>query len=279
MIHRLQALLYVLLALALCWLGKHAYAFFHPHERVDHELTAKDNVAFALPMGAYFLGILIALGAPLGAPSQGSLLEDLVFTFAWGLSALVVLNVASRLSDKTLLRGFDASAEILERRNLSAGYLRAGAQLANGLLILGAFSGNGGLLPCVVFWVYGQVWLALAGLALPYILGCDLADQVRKDNQAVAVAAAGGLVAVGNVLRLALTGDFTGWTPAVASVTGYAAVGLAFLFIIRELVDWLLLPKVTMRHELLGQKVPNVGVGYLMAVFYVGTSILVGWCL
>ena len=279
MIHRLQALLYVLLALALCWLGKHAYALFHPHERVDRELTAKDNVAFALPMGAYFLGILICLGAPLTAPGQGSLPEDLALTVAWGLLAILVLNVASRLSDKTLLRGVDTSAEILERRNLSAGYLKAGSQLANALLILGALSGSGGLLPCVAFWIYGQLWLALAAIALPYILRCDLADQILKDNQAVAIAAAGGLVAIGNVLRLALTGDFTGWTPAVASVTGYAAVGLAFLFIIRELVDCLLLPNVTVRHELLEQKVPNVGVGYLMAVFYIGTSILVGWCL
>jgi hypothetical protein len=68
--NRLLAPVYVALCLALCWIGKLAYARFHPREAVDKEMTAKDNLAFALTMGAYYLGIIISLGGPLGSPSR-----------------------------------------------------------------------------------------------------------------------------------------------------------------------------------------------------------------
>ncbi len=55
--------------------------------------------------------------------------------------------------------------------------------------------------------------------------------------------------------------------------------GLALLFAARWLTDWLLLPGVTIRQEVIGQEVPNVGVGYLEALFYLGTSFLIAWAL
>lgn len=55
--------------------------------------------------------------------------------------------------------------------------------------------------------------------------------------------------------------------------------GLALLFAARWLTDWLLLPGVTIRQEVVGQEVPNIGVGYLEALFYLGTSFLIAWTL
>ncbi len=55
--------------------------------------------------------------------------------------------------------------------------------------------------------------------------------------------------------------------------------GLALLFAARWLTDWLLLPGVTIRQEVIGQEVPNVGVGYLEALFFLGTSFLIAWAL
>jgi hypothetical protein len=39
------------------------------------------------------------------------------------------------------------------------------------------------------------------------------------------------------------------------------------------------LPGVTIRHEVVEQTVPNVGVGYLEALFYLGASFLIVWAL
>jgi hypothetical protein len=84
---------------------------------------------------------------------------------------------------------------------------------------------------------------------------------------------------MGNILRMAISGSFEGWGNGFAAATGYALAGLAILFVARWLTDWLLLPGVTIRHEVLEQEVPNVGVGYLEALFYLGLSILIGWTL
>jgi hypothetical protein len=51
------------------------------------------------------------------------------------------------------------------------------------------------------------------------------------------------------------------------------------LFAARWLTDWLLLPSVTIRQEVVEHEVPNVGVGLLEAVFYLGTSFLIAWTL
>ena len=138
---------------------------------------------------------------------------------------------------------------------------------------------EGGFPPAAVFWLYAQILLTLAAGLFLRIVHEDLAAQVRKENRAVALSLTGVLVAMGNVLRLAISGPFEGWEAGFTAATGYALAGLALLFAARWLTDWLLLPGVTIRQEVVGQEVPNVGVGYLEALFYLGTSFLIAWTL
>ncbi|MGH7320402.1 MAG: DUF350 domain-containing protein, partial [Candidatus Rokuibacteriota bacterium] len=146
-------------------------------------------------------------------------------------------------------------------------------------LVLGALSDEGGLLPAAVFWLYGQVLLMGAALVFVRLVGYDLATEIRRGNRAIALTLSGALVAIGNVVRMSVTGPFEGWTSAFAAATGYAMAGLVLLFVTRQLTDWLLLPGVTIRQEVLEQEVPNIGVGYLEALFYLGASFLIGWSL
>jgi uncharacterized membrane protein YjfL (UPF0719 family) len=275
----LQVVVYFLLAFALCWVGKLAYGLFHPRARVDVEVTAKDNLAFAVPLGAYYLGIFIVVGAPLSGQSRGSMLQDALSVVAWGLLAVLLLNLASLAKRRILFRGIDLLGEILERGNVAAGIVVAGFHIASALLVLGALADEGGLLPAAVFWLYAQILLTLAAAVFLRVVHEDMTAEIRRDNRAVALSLAGGLVAMGNVLRLAISGPFEGWARGFASATGYAMAGLALLFAARWLTDWLLLPGVTIRQEVVGQEVPNVGVGYLEALFYLGTSFLIAWTL
>ena len=274
-----QVVVTVLLGFVLCWVGKLAYGLFHPRARMDVELTAKDNLAFAVPLGAYYLGILIVMGAPLSGRSRGDLLHDSLSVAGWGLLAVLLLNLASLVHHKILFRGLDLLGEILERRNLAAGIVAGGFHIANALLILGALGDEGGLLPAAVFWLYAQVLLTLAAAVYLRLAHENLGAEIRRGNQAVALSVAGVLVAMGNVLRLAVSGSFDGWAAGFAATTGYALAGLAILFAARWLFDWLLLPRVTIRQEILEQEVPNTGVGYLEALFYLGTSFLIAWTL
>ncbi len=274
-----QVVVFFLLAFAVCWVGKLAYGLFHPRARVDKEVTARDNLAFAVPLGAYYLGILIVMGGPLSGQSRGDLLRDGLSVIAWGLLAVLLLNLASLVKHRILLRGLDLFAEIIERKNLAAGIVVAGFDIAGALLVLGALGDEGGLLPAAAFWLYAQVLLTLAAAVFLRVVHEDLGAEVRRGNRAVALSLAGVLVAMGNVLRLAISGPFDGWGAGFAAATGYALAGLALLFAARWLTDWLLLPGVTIRHEVVEQEVPNVGVGYLEALFYLGTSFLIAWTL
>jgi uncharacterized membrane protein YjfL (UPF0719 family) len=275
----IHVLITLLLALALCWAGKWAYGVFHPEARVDAEVTAKDNLAFALPLGSYYLGILIVIGGPLSGGAQRGLLSDSLAVIGWGLLAILLLNLASLVKHHLLFRRIDLQAEIADRRNVAAGIVSSGLHLANALLILGALTGEGGLLPAAVFWVYGQVLLALATLVFLHLTHDRLGQEILRGNRAAGLSVAGLLVAMGNVLRLAIGGSFEGWAAGFAAATGYTLSGLALLFAVRWLVDWLLLPGVTIRQEIFEAEVPNTGVGYLEAVFYLGASLLIGWTL
>ena len=279
MTYGVQAGTYLLLSFGLCWVGKRAYGLFLPQARVDRELTDRDNLAFALPLGAYYLGILIVMGGPLSGPARGNLWRDAVSVVAWGLLAVLLLNLAAVANRRVLFRGFDFTDEILERGNVAAGIVAAGSHIANALLVLGALADEGGFVPAAVFWVYGQVLLMVAAFVFLRLVRYDLPAEVRKGNRAVALTLAGVLVAIGNVVRMSITGPFEGWTPAFAASTGYAMAGLVLLFVARQLTDWVLLPGVTIRQEVVEQEVPNIGVGYLEGLFYLGASFLIGWSL
>jgi uncharacterized membrane protein YjfL (UPF0719 family) len=279
MTNGIWALTYLLLSFVLCWVGKLAYGLFQPRVRIDREMTARDNLAFAVPLGAYYLSILIVMGAPLSGQQHGSLLREAGSVVAWGLLAIVLLNVASQLNRRLVFGRIDFVREILERNNVAAGTLVAGSHVANALLILGALADEGPWVSAVVFWVYGQALLMLAVVAFLRVVSYDLAAEIGRGNQAIALTVAGVLVSTGNVLRMSISGPFVGWSAGLAAATGYAMAGLVLLFVVRQLADWLLLPGVTIRQEVLEQEVPNVGVGYLEALFYLGASFLIGWSL
>ncbi|HEV8306982.1 MAG TPA: DUF350 domain-containing protein [Methylomirabilota bacterium] len=279
MTYGLNAVTYLLLSFALAWVGKLAYGVANPPARVDREVTARDNLAFAVPLGAYYLGILIVMGAPLSGQPRGDLLREALAVAGWGLLAILLLNVAAVVNRRLLFHGLDFAREILERRNLACGIVAAGSHIANALLVLGALADEGGLLPAAVFWVYAQMLLALAAAAFLRLVRYEFAAEIRRGNQAIALSVAGVFVAMANVLRMSISGPFEGWTPAFTAATGYALAGLILLFAARQLTDWVLLPGVTIHQEVVEQEIPNVGVGYLEALFYLGASFLIGWSL
>ena len=60
-----------------------------------------------MPIGAYYLGILIVMGAPLSGQVRGSLVRELGSVLLWGILAVVLLNVASWLNRRVLFSEID----------------------------------------------------------------------------------------------------------------------------------------------------------------------------
>ena len=77
------ALLYLVCAYALFWIGKRAFDLLHPAFRVTTELVDNDNVALALALVGYYLGLVLTIGGVLSGPSHG-LVEDMVDILLYG---------------------------------------------------------------------------------------------------------------------------------------------------------------------------------------------------
>ena len=87
------------------------------------------------------------------------------------------------------------------------------------------------------------------------------------------------IIAISNLIRFAISGDFISWTYSLESIGYNVVLGFAFLPIVRFLADKVLLPGQKLTDELVNQEKPNVGVGIIEAFAYIGGSVLITWCL
>ncbi len=272
-----SALVYLLCAFAVFLVGKWTYDKLHPRFVLREELLVRDNLALALAIVGYYLGLVIAIGGVLEGPSHG-LLEGLLDIFFYGLISVVLLNISAFLNDKIILRKFDNQKEIIDDQNVGTGVIEAGNHIAVGLIVYGAISGEGGdLLTAAAFWLFGQGVLILTGMIYNLITPFDIHEEIEKDNVAVGVAFSGALIAVGNIIRIGIEGDFVSWSYNLFEFGSFVLFGLLLLPVVRWITDKVLLPGHRLSDELVNQEKPNVGAGAVEAFSYVGASFLLGW--
>ncbi len=258
-------------------LGKFIFDKINPRFNLREELVEKDNFAVALAVTGYYMGLVFVIGGTLEGPSNG-IWVDLFDLFFFGIIAIVLLNISAWLNDKIILRKFDNTKEMVTDRNAGTGIVVAGHHIANGLILHGAISGEGGdLLTALGFWLLGQVTLIIASLVYDRITPYDLHAQIEKDNVAVGIAFSGVLIALGNIINLALLGDFYGWEYNLFRFASYAVLGIVLLPIVRFITDKVLLPGRRLTDELVNQDKPNLGAGTLEAFAYVAASFIISW--
>ena len=271
----LTGFIYLAVVLVLFVIGRWVFDTLHRGFVLRTELIEKANLALALAAGGYYLGLAIVLGGVVSGPASFSVLDDIIGVVIFGLLGIVLLNLSAWINDRIIFSKFDNEREIVEDRNAGLGAVEGGNYVAVGLVTAGAMSGEGGLLPGLVFWVSGLVVLVVAGLVYDRITAYDLHDQIEKDNTAVGVAFAGVLVGFGNIIRLAGEGDFVSWTESLTAFGYYAVVGLILLPLVRLFADKVLLPGARLSDELVKDR-PNLGAGVIEAVTYLAASTLLG---
>ncbi len=271
----LPGFLYLAVVLVLLVIGKWAYDGLHRRFVLRTELVEKDNLAVALAVAGYYLGLVIVLGGVVSGPASLNVLDDVIGLVIFGLLGIVLLNLSAWINDKVVFSKFDNEKEIVKDRNAGMGAVEGGNYVAVGLITAGAMSGEGGVLPGLVFWVLGLVALIVAGLLYDKVTSYDLHEQIEKDNVAVGVAFAGVLVGFGNIIRLAGDGDFVSWNESLTEFGYYTVVGLILLPLIRIFADKVLLPGARLSDELVKDR-PNLGAGFIEAVTYLAASMLIG---
>ncbi len=250
---------------------------------INDQLTDKDNVALALSISGYYLGVIIvflgALYQPFGLIIDSGLgfTEDywrgVLEVFLYSVGGIIVLNVARIVVDKLVLYKFSAVKEIVEDRNAGTGAVEFGVYVAVALVIAGSISGEGGgPETSLAFLGLGMATLILYALFYQLTTSMDIHDEIERDNTAVGVALGGNLIAIGIVACKAVFGDFVSWTEGLVAFLTFAVIGFALLVVVRLVVDFALFPRVKVTRELAVDR--NLGVAFIEGVVVISVSLI-----
>ena len=292
-----QTIAYLLEAFVLLYIAKLVYSKIFRKVDLKAELYVRNNYALAVAVSGYFFGICLALGGALVGPSQGWQ-ADLIAIGLYGILAIVLMLIAGFLCEKILLHSFSNTKEIIEDQNLGTAFVEAGMHIANGLIVLAIVQGDysgwlvglqvfamdvgfgfvslGPLVSGIAFWLLAQVVLIVAGRLYEMITPHSIHDELERDNAAVGLAFAGLLVGMGNIISIAVAGDYSGWQVGLQVFAMKVGFGFVALYGIHKLTDVILAPGISLGREQVKQQ-PNVGAGLIEAIGYLGGSTLIVW--
>ena len=276
-----KGLVYVALGVVILFLAKLARDIVTRHP-IDAEIVAKRNLAEALRLAGYLLGvILVFLGAvyqpfalTVGDGGLGFNREfglDVLRVSLYSLAGVVALNLVRLLMDKAVLYQFQVEKEIIEEQNVGTGAAGFGMNVAVGLLIAGAIAGGGEWYTALAFFALGLVVLALFALFYELTTSFDIHDEIERNNPAVGVAFGGNLIAIGLVNLKALFGDFVGWQEGITEFVVFAVIGFILLYLLRLLVDLILLPRTKVADQLTAG---NVGVALVESGVVISSALI-----
>jgi uncharacterized membrane protein YjfL (UPF0719 family) len=274
----LTALVYLIVFYLVFFIGKLVNDLLHRGYDLTHELVQRDNPAIALGVAGYYLGLVLAIGGAVAGPSNG-LVNDLIDLGIYGLLAILLLNLSWFVCDRLLLYKFRTEDELIRDQNPGTGAVVFGVNVASGVIVFGAVTGQGGnIWTAMAFWAVGQALLLAAGWVYNRIIPYDIHEVVEQDNIAAGVGFAGAIVSMGIVIGLSSARDFTRWSDDLPDFVLAAAVGLVMLPVVRFLTDKILLPTVKLSDEIAVQERPNVGAAYIEACSYIAAAFVVSWC-
>jgi uncharacterized membrane protein YjfL (UPF0719 family) len=290
-----KGLIYVAIGLAVLLIAKVVQDLITRYS-INQQVTGENNVALALSMAGYYLGVVFvfvaALYQPLTVvrdddwkPTGSEYWGDVLEVFLYALAGIVVLNVARIVVDRLVLHSFNTETEIIEGRNIGTGAVEFGVYLATGLVIAGSIAGTGSTeaagtevsnldaaLRSLAFLGLGMVVLVVYGLFYQLTTSYDIHAEIEGNNTAVGVALAGNLIAIGLVTFKAVFGEFVGWPESLAGFLTFAVLGFILLFVVRRIADIVLLPGAKLQHELAADQ--NLGVAFIISAVVVSASLI-----
>lgn len=272
-----SGVIYLVAVFSLYIIGKVVFDKLNSRYVLREQLLERDNFAVSLSIIGYYLGLTFAVGGIFLGPEL-PLVSELIDIYVYGLLSIALLNLSAIINDKIILRKFDNVKEIIEDQNAGTGVVECSNYIAVGLIVNGAMSGEGGgIATALAFWILGQAVLIIASFLYNLITPFDVHTEIEKDNVAVGVAFAGMTVAIGNIIRVGITGDFISWQLNLGQFAIFVVFGLILLPLLRLFTDKLLLPGESLTKELVQQEKPNVGAGAIEAFSYIAASLLLGW--
>jgi len=128
---------------------------------LNKQLTTDDNLAVAISVVGYFLGLTIIYLGAVDGPGV-SILDDLITVLGFSLGGAVLLNISRILNDKLILYKFSTVKEIIEDKNPGTGVVQAASYIASGLIIAGAIHEKATAKSCYLV-AYSAIGLQFTG--------------------------------------------------------------------------------------------------------------------
>ena len=277
-----RGLVFVGLGLVVLVIAKLARDIITPY-KIDEEIVTKNNLAVALRLSGYFMGvILVFLGAlyqPFGATAVDGLgfdreyAEDILRVFLYSLAGIGALNIVRIFMNRLILYRFDIEKEVVEGQNVGSGAAEFGMYIATGLLVAGSVAGEGGGPDtAAAFFGMGLVLLVIFALFYQLTTPYDMHSEIESKNTAVGIAFGGNLIAIGLVTFKAVFGDFDGWNEGVAAFLTFGVVGFALLYVMRLLLDKMLLPTVSASKAIAVDR--NMGVAFIESAVVISSAMI-----
>ncbi len=277
-----RGLVFVGLGLIILVIAKLARDIITPY-KIDEEVTNKNNLAVAVRLSGYFIGvILVFLGTlyqPLALAEVDGLgfnqeyAEDVLRVFLYSLAGIAALNLVRIFMNRLILFKFDIEKEVVEGQNVGSGAAEFGMYVATGLLIAGAVAGEGGGPDtAAAFFGMGLVLLVLFALFYQLTTSFDIHSEIEGNNTAVGIAFGGNLIGIGLVTFKAVFGNFGGWQEGIAAFVIFGIVGFALLYVMRILLDKLLLPTISTSNAIAAQR--NVGVAFIESAVVISSAMI-----
>jgi len=252
-----------------------------PQHAFRGEGDAIKNRARALLHVGNVLGIFIIAGAVAAGGAQGDgWKNDAKWVAAFGVAALALFAISSRLGARVLLRSRLPSE--LERGNVAAGIAAGAHSVATAIIVSKAISGNdlNTLGISAVFFVLAQISLHVLVSMFRFLTSYDDSEEIIGENVAAALSYAGVTIAIALIVGRAVEGTFLGWIPSLKGF-GLALLYGLMLYPVRQIVvQGLLLgapPSLhagKLDHAIARER--NVGMGALEAIAYLATALVIG---
>lgn len=218
------------------------------------EINERKNLALALRRGGLYVGLVLGMTTSLSAPGAGQGLgRDLLGTLIDGGIVIATLFISQFLNGRILF-GKVREAKAIEENNLAVGLVQLGQYIATGLLVSGAFGGEGTVLSGVVFVAIGQIALMLTFSLFGQFARWDALGEIRNGNVAAGIAVGARLLAIGLLLKAAISGEASRFATDIALFAIWYVFGLLLLAVVSWLADLLFLPGIRVRDAIVDQR-------------------------
>ena len=187
---------------------------------------------------------------------------------------VIFLFITFEINDRIILRNVN-NDEAVANGNVAVGAVEFSTFVGTGIIMNGAFSGEGGgLWAAGVFFILGQIALVIAFYLDAAISRRNIQEQIElKGNVAEGIDMAGILIAISIILRASIIGPFTGWIPGLVGFGIYLVLGLVALFIFKDLARKIFMPRVSYADEMDKQR--NEAVAVLAACIQISVAVFI----